>query len=257
MGGRRRQRPHHQQGALRSGGKQLAAHMTKTSFHPITGDGVPDCLGHDKTHARRVVMAGQGIRGYRRVVHSGCGQLGLNGRTSGPGGMYHHGLSPCPGTTMHHGTELTGPMHAGTGGQHEPSQTGMTQADRLARPLRRRAARMLRPERVRIRERKPWLRARRRLLGWKVRFTGYSPLCIEDHPGETAGTATLCPGRPVGRRGRNRHRRRLSNDTSRTPLSATPAEPVLNHIDVVHSTRRRRPAMMAAATAGAVRAGIL
>ncbi len=125
MGGRRGQRPHHHQGALRSGIEQLATHMTKTPFHPITGDGVPDCLGHDEADARSGVMTVRGVRGNRRVVHSGCGQLGLNGRTGGPGGMHHHGLPPCSGTTTHHGTELTGPMHAGTGGQHEPSQTGI------------------------------------------------------------------------------------------------------------------------------------
>jgi hypothetical protein len=40
----------------------------------------------------------------------------------------------------------------------------------LLRPLRRRAERTARPERVRIRTRKPWVRLRRRLFGWKVRF---------------------------------------------------------------------------------------
>lgn len=43
-------------------------------------------------------------------------------------------------------------------------------ADKRVRPLLRRAARMLRPARVRIRSRKPWVLARRRLLGWNVRF---------------------------------------------------------------------------------------
>lgn len=44
------------------------------------------------------------------------------------------------------------------------------QADRLLRPLRRRAARIARPARVRIRSRNPCVLARLRLLGWKVRF---------------------------------------------------------------------------------------
>ncbi len=44
------------------------------------------------------------------------------------------------------------------------------QADSSPRPLRRRAERMARPARVRIRSRKPWVLARRRLLGWKVRL---------------------------------------------------------------------------------------
>ncbi len=44
------------------------------------------------------------------------------------------------------------------------------QAERRSRPLERRAARMERPARVRIRARKPWVFARRRVLGWNVRF---------------------------------------------------------------------------------------
>ena len=38
------------------------------------------------------------------------------------------------------------------------------------RPLRRRAARMARPARVFMRSRKPWVFARRRVFGWKVRL---------------------------------------------------------------------------------------
>ena len=44
------------------------------------------------------------------------------------------------------------------------------QADRRVRPLPRRADKMARPARVRMRVRKPCVRARRRLLGWNVRF---------------------------------------------------------------------------------------
>jgi hypothetical protein len=44
------------------------------------------------------------------------------------------------------------------------------QADSRVRPLRRRAEMMARPARVRIRRRKPWVRLRRRLLGWNVRL---------------------------------------------------------------------------------------
>lgn len=42
--------------------------------------------------------------------------------------------------------------------------------------MRRRAARIARPARVRIRTRKPCLRARRRLFGWKVRLLTVSPV---------------------------------------------------------------------------------
>lgn len=44
------------------------------------------------------------------------------------------------------------------------------QAESSARPLRRRAARIARPARVLMRRRKPWVLARRRLFGWKVRL---------------------------------------------------------------------------------------
>lgn len=44
------------------------------------------------------------------------------------------------------------------------------QAESSLRPLRRRPDRMARPARVRIRSRNPWVRARRRLFGWKVRL---------------------------------------------------------------------------------------
>ena len=44
------------------------------------------------------------------------------------------------------------------------------QAESSTRPLRRRAARMARPARVRMRSRKPCVLARRRLFGWKVRL---------------------------------------------------------------------------------------
>ncbi len=47
---------------------------------------------------------------------------------------------------------------------------GEDQADNSMRPLRRRAARIARPARVRMRNRNPWVLARRRLFGWNVRL---------------------------------------------------------------------------------------
>jgi hypothetical protein len=56
------------------------------------------------------------------------------------------------------------------GGQHDylsiPVGLPSAQADSLSRPLPRRADRMARPARVRMRSRKPWVLARRRLFGW-------------------------------------------------------------------------------------------
>jgi hypothetical protein len=47
---------------------------------------------------------------------------------------------------------------------------------RRLRPLARRRARTFRPAAVDIRSRKPWVRFRRRLCGWYVRFMGISLL---------------------------------------------------------------------------------
>lgn len=64
--------------------------------------------------------------------------------------------------------------------QHRLPPAPETQAVSSRRPLRRRPAMMARPARVRMRNRKPWVRARRRLFGWKVRLpfaTATTPSC--------------------------------------------------------------------------------
>ena len=88
------------------------------------------------------------------------------------------------------------------------------QAVREPRPLRRRPVTMARPARVRMRNRKPWTLARRRLFGWKVRLplaTAVSPRHIwrtrsrgrPAHPGRATAPLLSCsanrrgPGYPV------------------------------------------------------------
>jgi hypothetical protein len=84
------------------------------------------------------------------------------------------------GPRVHHAGRCCGTPGSAVGGSREAARellpfealrSGRSQADRRARPLRRRAPMMERPARVRIRNRKPWVLARRRLFGWKVRFT--------------------------------------------------------------------------------------
>ena len=66
------------------------------------------------------------------------------------------------------------------------------QAESFSRPLRRRAATMARPARVRIRRRNPCVRLRRRLLGWNVRLlTGKLPQI-----GSVTGSVVDCRSRP-------------------------------------------------------------
>ena len=68
-----------------------------------------------------------------------------------------------------------------------------SQAESSARPLRRRAARMARPARVRMRSRKPCVLARRRLFGWKVRLlTCTSP--ARALQGRSTGAPERCAG---------------------------------------------------------------
>lgn len=74
----------------------------------------------------------------------------------------------------------------------EPS-TCRAQPARRTRPRRRREERMARPARVRMRRRKPWVRLRRRLLGWKVRLLTRMLHCsmvwyICAHRGHTGAT---------------------------------------------------------------------
>jgi hypothetical protein len=93
-------------------------------------------------------------------------------------------------------------------------------ADKRARPLRRRREMMARPARVRMRRRKPWVRLRRRLLGWNVR------LLTEELPhlrsarqiGYGADTARIAGGagrwqRPLGKRPSNGTGRRQTGQT--------------------------------------------
>ena len=77
--------------------------------------------------------------------------------------------APGPASSAHRGRKVLAPPQPIFGRQHVMTCL-RGQADRRARPLPRRDARIARPARVRIRSRKPWVLARRRLFGWKVRL---------------------------------------------------------------------------------------
>jgi hypothetical protein len=88
------------------------------------------------------------------------------------------------------------------------------QADSSVRPLRRRAAMMARPARVRMRNRNPWVFARRRLFGWNVRL----PLV----------TAVRSPGGRFSLRGRSRRDCAIvgSSPASTGGIAASSSRPV-------------------------------
>lgn len=73
---------------------------------------------------------------------------------------------------------------------------------RARRPLRRRLATIARPARVRIRNRKPCTRARRRLFGWKVRLpfaTTLSSSRLRPHSDRTIRVGHAHPHEALGR----------------------------------------------------------
>src|SRR5665811_873320 len=76
-----------------------------------------------------------------------------------------HGLPTTPHTATDRSLEVSRAAEAVCSRQHRRDQ-----AESSVRPLPRRAARIARPARVRMRSRKPWVLARRRLFGWKVRL---------------------------------------------------------------------------------------
>jgi hypothetical protein len=78
------------------------------------------------------------------------------------------------------GTEFRRPRHPVARRKHRADPASYY-AVSLRRPLPRRLATIARPARVRIRSRNPCTRARRRLLGWKVRLplaTAVTPCCV-------------------------------------------------------------------------------
>ena len=97
------------------------------------------------------------------------------------------------------------------------------QAESSPRPLRRRAERIARPARVRMRSRNPWVFARRRLLGWKVRLL----TCGLQDGGSAAGSLSRTDPvtrSPYPRRGRPPARGGRTHDPPTVRNSAGPGQ---------------------------------
>ncbi len=167
-----RQRAHDDLDTRRGLAEPFSGQVTKPPLHPISADGRSDRLGDHETDP-------SGTR------------LGAASRRGSPGSDERRGrrAAPCAGSHPPCASETAPATRI-----RRPAQ-----ADSLARPLRRRAARMARPARVRIRSRKPWVRLRRRLLGWKVRLlTGGLPHSEDDCSKMTVATTPTGNG-GVGR----------------------------------------------------------
>ena len=81
--------------------------------------------------------------------------------------MHHNQFAPGPSAATNYSREI---ISMGQPSGRRKHRAPGPQADSFSLPLRRRAARIARPARVRIRSRKPCVRERRRLFGWKVRL---------------------------------------------------------------------------------------
>ena len=87
--------------------------------------------------------------------------------------MHDDAAGPSAHSVTHDGREIdraAHPVRCREHGRTDCASAAGAQADSSRRPLRRRAAMIARPARVRIRSRKPCVLARRRLFGWKVRL---------------------------------------------------------------------------------------
>jgi hypothetical protein len=128
------------------------------------------------------------------------------------------------------------------------------QAESLARPRRRRFRMMARPPRVLIRARKPCLRARRRLLGWKVRFDTTDAsrgIGVDECTRRGADPAERRTTPPANRGSRGRATRTCTGATEcaeRTALFA----PTATGGPGSRRGRRPQPGRLASARAGAV-----
>ena len=120
-------------------GQILSHQMAQASLDAIACHRVAHLLGDDKTHP-----------------HHGWILLRLAPH------VHHDRWARGPRPSTNGGGELARPLESVRRRKH---RSGLVQADNSERPLRRRALKIERPARVRIRVRNPWVRLRRRLLG--------------------------------------------------------------------------------------------
>lgn len=148
------QRPYDHQATGGQLEQAVAYEMAQTPLHTVADDRATHRFAYDETRTRR----GSVLPGRVRV-RSTAVQMDDEKRAPGP-------ASP-----PYRGREVLAPPQPILGRQHVMTCVSAgDQADRRARPLLRRVARIARPARVRIRSRNPWVLARRRLFGWKVRL---------------------------------------------------------------------------------------
>jgi len=131
-----RERPHHDEAAVGQTPDAFAHQVPQAPLHAVAGHGRTHGFRHDEAHPTRVVPVGSPGRWFDM-----CG-----------GQVHDHERTTRTATPSHREPEVSGGAQAMAGGQQPVASP---QTARLLRPLRRRADRIARPARVRIRRRKP------------------------------------------------------------------------------------------------------
>lgn len=125
--------------------EDIARRMPQTPSHPVPNHRAPNGFGHNEPHLRPYAVR------RRRAAR------------------VHHDIRLRRSHAVSNGvTELRRASHPVLSREHWSATARQAVSER--RPLRRRPVTMARPARVRMRSRKPWTLARRRLFGWKVRL---------------------------------------------------------------------------------------
>ncbi len=172
---------------------QLAQHRTR---RVAQAPGNPVAL-HRRPHR---------FRNHQPNPRSGC-----TDRPRGPLRVHDNVGFDRPHAVLHRRAELHRPRHPVLSRQHVAVRS-RCQAVSDRRPLRRRFDTIARPARVRIRSRNPCTRARRRLLGWKVRLPLATAFSSSWHP----------QARAVSARSRDWTRWPLVSSSSRSLTGAYP-----------------------------------
>ena len=137
------QSPDHNVSAIPAGTKKFIADCLHSTPHDITPNGSTDAFSDDEAESSWFVY-----RSRSKVDDRVC--------------------SADASASAHCRAIVIGPNHAVGSREHRRCLDRTNYAESSVRPLRRRAPRMARPARVRMRRRKPCTLARRRLFGWKV-----------------------------------------------------------------------------------------
>jgi hypothetical protein len=197
---------YHQQATFRKRPEIPAGQMSELTAHTVADHGASYRAAHDEAHPGRFIVA-------RLAEQVRRDQLSCRAAAA----------ARCPG-------ELGPPPHPRCRGEHRavtpapacPRKRLASAGQTLtrARPLRRRAARIARPARVRMRSRNPCVFARWRLFGWNVRLLTGTPV----HRALSTRAPHRAPARRAGIQNMVNRTRRVPGPTAKLCGQATPGQ---------------------------------